>query len=243
LKIANGIEMLEIPMKLLGRERIIYPTLIWDDDNVILVDAGIPDSLPEIKDATKKAGVTFERLDSIIVTHQDIDHVGGISSIIDELPQVKVFAHGDDKPYIEGEKRWIRLNKNFMNRINNLPEEEKNKVLNIFENSNVKINKKLTNAEEMECCGRIRVIHTPGHICLYHKQSKTLIVGDAMNIIDGQLTGPNKDAMSDKEAKMAYDSFKKFDNYDIKNLIAYHGGLFIDKPNQKIKELLGELDE
>lgn len=55
LKIADGIEMLEIPMKLLGRERNIYPTLIWDNDSVILVDAGIPDSLPEIKDAMKKS--------------------------------------------------------------------------------------------------------------------------------------------------------------------------------------------
>ena len=54
LKIADGIEMLEIPMKLLGRERNVYPTLIWDDNNVILVDAGIPDCLPEIKDAMIK---------------------------------------------------------------------------------------------------------------------------------------------------------------------------------------------
>jgi glyoxylase-like metal-dependent hydrolase (beta-lactamase superfamily II) len=242
LEIANGIEMLEIPMKLLGRERVIYPTLIWDDNNVILVDAGIPDSLPKIKKAMGKVGVLFKRLNTIIITHQDIDHVGGIRSILNELPQVKIFAHGADKPYIEGEKRWIRLNTNFMNRINNLSEEEKNKVLNLFENSNVQINSTLTDGEELECCGGIMVIHTPGHtpghICLYHKRSKTLIVGDAMNVIDGQLTGPNKDSMNNKDAQMAYESLKKFEDYDIKNLITYHGGLFNDKPNQKIKELL-----
>lgn len=241
MKIADGIEMLEIPMKLLGRERNIYPTLIWDNDNVILVDAGIPDSLPEIKDAMKKAGVPFERLDNIIITHQDIDHVGGIKVILNELPKVKVFAHGEDKPYIQGEKRWIRLNKNFMNRINNLPEEEKNKILNIFEKSNVKIDGTLTDGQELGCCGGITVIHTPGHtpghICLYHKQSKTLIVGDTMNVIDGLLTGPNKDSMTDKDAQMATESLKKLANYDIKNLITYHGGLFNNKPNQKIKEL------
>ena len=32
--------------------------------------------------------------------------------------------------------------------------------------------------------------------------------------------------------------FKKFEEYDIKNIITYHGGLFNDNPNQKIKELL-----
>jgi glyoxylase-like metal-dependent hydrolase (beta-lactamase superfamily II) len=242
LKIKDGIEMLEISMKLLGRERNVYPTIIWDDNNVILVDAAIPDCLPEIKDAMKKVGVPFEGLDSIIVTHQDIDHVGGINPILKELPQVKIFAHEDDKPYIEGEKKWIRLNTNFMNRINNLPEEERDNILNLFENSNVKINDTLEDGQELECCGGIIVIHTPGHIpghiCLYHKQSRTLIVGDAMNVVDGWLTGPNKDAMNEKDAQTAYDSFKKFENYEIKNIITYHGGLFNDNPNQKIKELL-----
>jgi glyoxylase-like metal-dependent hydrolase (beta-lactamase superfamily II) len=241
LKIADGIEMLEIPMKLLGRERIIYPTLIWDDDHVILVDTGIPGSLPEIKDAMKKIGVPFERLDIILVTHQDMDHVGGIKGIINELSEVKILAHGEDKPYIEGEKQWIRLNKNFMDRINSLPGDEKDKVMDIFKNSNVQINGTLSDGEELEYCGGILVIHTPGHtpghICLYHKQSKTLIVGDAMNIVDGQLIGPNIDSMDDKDVTLATDSLKKFEDYVIKNLITYHGGLFNNNPNQKIREL------
>ena len=241
MKIADGIEMLEIPMKLLGRERIIYPTLIWDDDHVILVDTGIPDSLPEIKDAMKKIGVPFERVDIIVVTHQDMDHVGGIKCIINELSEVEILTHGEDKPYIEGEKQWIRLNKNFMDRINSLPGDEKDKVMDIFNNSNVQINGTLSDGEELEYCGGILVIHTPGHtpghICLYHKQSKTLIVGDAMNIVDGQLIGPNIDSMDDKDATLASDSLKKFEDYVIKNLITYHGGLFNNNPNQKIREL------
>ena len=241
LKIADGIEMLEIPMKLFGRERNVYPTLIWDDNNVILVDAGIPDSLPEIKDAMNKAGVPFERLDSIIVTHQDIDHVGGIKVILNELPQVEIFAHAEDKPYIQGEKRWIRLNTNFMKRINSLPDDDKNKILDLFDKSNVEINTTLNDGQELECCGGITVIHTPGHtpghICLYHKPSKTLIAGDTMNVIDGKLIGPNKDAMNEEDARMATDSLKKLANYDINNLITYHGGVFKDNPNQKIKEL------
>ncbi len=243
MKIADGIEMLEINMKLLGRERKVYPTLIWDDNNVILVDAGIPDSIPEIKDEIKDAGVPFESINTIIVTHQDIDHVGGIKDILNELPYIKVLAHEADKPYIEGEKRWIRLNTNFMNRIDNLPEEEKDKVLDLFEKSNIKINSTLNDGQKLECCGGITVIHTPGHtpghICLYHENSKTLIVGDTMNVIDGQLTGPNTDSMNDEDAKMAIDSIKKFEEYDVKNIITYHGGLFNDNPNRKIKELLG----
>jgi len=242
LKIADGIEMLELPMNMMGMERTIYPTLMWDEDAVVIVDAGIPNSLNEIKKAMNKAGVPFERLNKIIVTHQDVDHIGGIKAILDELPDVKVLAHKEDKPYIQGEKKLIRLNSNFMERINALPEEERIKVLDMFENAHVKVNITLTDNEELAYCGGIIVIHTPGHtpghVCLYHIKSKTLIVGDAMNVIEGQLIGPNKEIMNEEDARIAKNSLKKFMEYDIENVITYHGGLFNNNPNQRIKELI-----
>jgi len=237
MRIANGIEMLEIPMNIMGIERTIYPTLIFDKDTVILVDAGVTNSLSEIRKAIENAGVPFGRLNKIIVTHQDIDHIGGIKGIIDELPDVEVLAHEEDKPYIEGEKKLIRLNSNFMDRINALPEEEREKVIDMLENVHVEVNKTIFDGEELDYCGGIIVIHTPGHICLYHKKSKILIVGDAMNVADGQLIGPNKLSMNNEEEKLAINSLKKFEKYDIKNIISYHGGLFNDNPNQRIKEL------
>jgi glyoxylase-like metal-dependent hydrolase (beta-lactamase superfamily II) len=241
LKIADGIEMIKLPMNLMGMNRTIYPTLIWDDDSVVLVDAGVTNSLPEIKNAMEDANIPFEKFNKIIVTHQDIDHIGGIKSILDELPEVKVLAHEEDKPYIQGEKKLIRLNSNFMNRINSLPKEEREKILDMFENVHVEVNMTLTDGEELAYCGGIIVIHTPGHtpghICLYHKKTKTLIVGDAMNVVDGQLIGPNKQIMNEEEARIAINSLKKFEEYDIENVISYHGGLFNDNPNQRIKEL------
>lgn len=236
--------MMELPMRIIGMERTIYPTLMWDDDTVVLVDAGAPGSLPEIKKAMGDVGVPFERLNKVIVTHQDIDHIGGIKGILEELPEVKVLAHEEDKPYIQGEKKLVRLNSNFKNRVNALPEEEREKILDMFENVPVEVNTTLTDGEELAYCGGIIVIHTPGHtpghICLYHKETKTLIAGDAMNIVDGQLTGPNKQIMNEEDVKTAINSLKKFKEYDIENVISYHGGLFNNNnPNQKIKELKG----
>ncbi len=240
MKIADGIEILELSMNVMGRESTIYPTLIWDDQTVILVDAGAKNSLPQIKKAMQKAGVSFEKLDRIIITHQDLDHIGGIRSILKELPQVEVLAHEAEKPYIQGEKNLVRLNSNFMDRINSLPEEEREKVLSMIKNISVEVNTALVDGEELNCCGGITVIHTPGHtpghICLYHKKSKTIIAGDAMNIIDGQLTGPNKLMLTEEDAETAINSLKKLEAFDVENVIAYHGGLFNQDPNQKIKE-------
>lgn len=242
MKIADNIEMLELPMNLMGSERTIYPTLMWDEDNVILVDAGIPGYLLQLKNAMIEAGVSFDRLNKIIVTHQDIDHIGGIKGILSEKPDVEVLAHDEDKPYIQGEKKIVRLNPQFMERINALPDAERLKILDMFENSSVKVNRTVSDGEELPYCGGITVIHTPGHtpghICLYHQMSKTLIAGDTLNIIDGQLMGPNKEMMKEEEAIDAINSLKKFKDYDVVNIVTYHGGLFNDKPNERIKELI-----
>jgi glyoxylase-like metal-dependent hydrolase (beta-lactamase superfamily II) len=242
MKIADNIEMLELTINLMGNERLIYPTLIWDEDNVILVDAGIPGYLLQLKNAMIEAGVSFDKLNKIIVTHQDIDHIGGIKGILSEKPEVMVLAHEDDKPYIQGEKKIVRLNSQFMDRINALSDAERLKILDMFENSSVKVNQTISDGEVLPYCGGVTVIHTPGHtpghVCLYHQMSKTLIVGDTMNIIDEQLVGPNKDMMSEEEAMDAINSLKKLIDYDIVNIITYHGGLFNNKPNVRIKELI-----
>lgn len=171
-----------------------------------------------------------------------MDHIGGIRSILKELPHVEVLAHEAEKPYIQGEENLVRMNSNFIDSINSLPEEEREKTWNMFKNISVEVNTTLSDGEELEYCGGITVIHTPGHtpghICLYHKRSKTLIVGDAMNVIDGQLAGPNKQIMDKENTGIAINSLKKFKKFDIKNVITYHGGLFNDKPHHKIKELI-----
>lgn len=242
MKIADNIEMLEVPMKLMGTTGTIYPTVIWDDEHVALIDAGISDSKPLIKDELDKAGVSFNKIDTILVTHQDIDHICGINSIVDELGDVKVLAHCEDKPYIQGEKPILRFkNSNIRERIKMLPDEEQRKVLDMVENTSVKVDGDLADGEVLDFGGEIVVIHTPGHtpghICFYHKESKSLIVGDALNIEGNELVITHRDAMSRKELEIIKGWLEKLGEFDIENVIAYHTGLFKNNPNQKIKDL------
>ena len=244
MKIADNIEMIKLSMNIMGRERTVYPTLIWDKDHVLLIDTGIPANLEAIKNQMETAGVPFTRLDTIIATQQDIDHTAGIKGILLENPQVTVLAHEADQPYIQGDKQVKRLNAKFMERIKDLPEDEQGRIVAMFENSHVKVNHTLSDAEVLPYCGGITVIHTPGHtpghICLYHQRSKTLIAGDALNILHGELVGPNEDPMMEDgvNADDAINALKKLTDYDIENIITYHGGLFNDRPNEKIKEVI-----
>ena len=59
MRIADGVEMLEISANIMGSPNVIYPTLLWDDDTAILVDAGFPGQLHLIQEAVEKAGVAM----------------------------------------------------------------------------------------------------------------------------------------------------------------------------------------
>ena len=244
LKITDGIGMLEITMNSMGRETKIYPTLIWNKNSALLIDTGLPNSISKIKTAVENQGVPFKNIETLIITHQDIDHFGGANEIVQEIVNIKVRAHKEDIPYIQGEKRLVRLNSKFMDGLSNLPEEQKEKVLDMFENNPVMVDNDISDTEKLDCFGGIIVIHTPGHtpghVCLYHEPSKTLIAGDALNISEGKLVGPNLQILTDEDGKTALNSLEKLDNYDIDNVVSYHGGFFKNATNQTITDLVGE---
>ena len=78
MRLADNVEVLELPTQSFVGGGIIHPTLIWDDNTVVLVDAGFPGQLQQIREAMGSAGVPFDRLDKVIITHHDIDHIGSL---------------------------------------------------------------------------------------------------------------------------------------------------------------------
>ena len=226
----------------MGRQMTIYPTLIWDEDVMILVDAGFPGLEQQIQEAIEKAGVSFDRLNKVILTHQDIDHVGSLPEILAKSKhKIDVLAHEIEKPYIEGDKPLIKSDPARRAKLfESMPEEQRKRLEAVFSNPpKAKVDITFGDGEELEYCGGIIIIatpgHTPGHICLYHKQSKTLVTGDALSVTDGQLSGPNPLATFDIDE--ANKSLKKLARYDIENVICYHGGVFRENAQQRILQL------
>lgn len=101
------------------------------------------------------------------------------------------------------------------------------------------VDRTVSDGEELYDLGGIVVIntpgHTPGHISLYHKPSKTLIAGDAMVVVRGQLHRPTPEHTLDMDT--ALNSLRMLTKYDIDAVICYHGGLFKGNVNNRIKEL------
>jgi glyoxylase-like metal-dependent hydrolase (beta-lactamase superfamily II) len=230
MKIAVGIEMLEIPATIQGAQTFIYPTLIWDSKTTILVDAGFPGQLSEFRQTIMEGGASFERIDKIIVTHHDRDHIGSLRTILNELPQkASVFSHQEERPYIEGRIPPFKAT---------LFQQQKLDYLNFT----VGVDRIVEDGEVLPFCGGITIIHTPGHtpghICLYIGQSKTLIAGDALFVVEGDKLGPPPKLVS-LDWPSAVRSLGKLVPYDVETVICYHGGAWRGNFSRSITELAG----
>lgn len=247
MRIANGVEMLEIAANMMGKQSIICPTLLWDEQSAVLVDTGYPGQLPLIRQALEQAGISFETLSKVILTHQDLDHIGSLPNILTESAQkIEVLANEIEKPFIQGEKRLLKITDEAIAQIDanfppDVPEEWRKAFKQLLENPpRAQVDTIVVDGAELPDCGGITIIdtpgHTPGHISLYHQPSKTLIAGDAMVVRDGQLFGPDPQYTLDLDEAMR--SLKKLTRYDIETVICYHGGAFSDQVNSRIAELV-----
>lgn len=242
MRIGENIEALELHMNLTGRSSVIYPALLWDSEGATLVDTGVPGQLDAIRREIENAGVGFESVRHIILTHQDIDHIGGLPEIIRvQGGDIEVLAHEEDKPYIEGDKPLLKMNRERMAQMmESLPEPQRQQLERIFSAPpSGRVDRTLYDGEELPLHGGIEVIHTPGHtpghLSLFVRKARLLIAGDELRVEEGELVGPSEWATPDMESAQA--SLRKLTDYQIEHVLCYHGGFYGSNASERIAQL------
>ncbi|WP_374016802.1 MBL fold metallo-hydrolase, partial [Paenibacillus thiaminolyticus] len=193
------------------------------------------------------AGLPFERLSKVMITHQDLDHTGSLPAITAQFAaRVEVMASPLEKPFIQGEQQLLKLTPAAIAEAvsslpANVPEQWRLGFKHTLENPpKVPVHATLTDKQRLPICGGIIVIgtpgHTPGHISLYHEPSRTLIAGDALIVEEGQLCGPDPRYCIDYE--LAQQSLAALLDYDIQQVICFHGGRYDGDGQRRIAELL-----
>lgn len=227
----NRLTVLEIKFDFNGISNVIYPVILSDEKEVVLIDCGYPNFLSLIKADAEAKGIDISKLTKIIITHHDFDHMGALAEFKREYPHIKVLSSIDDEKYISGKEKSLRLQQAEAI-YDNLPEDQKENAkqfqqfIESIENAQVDVC--LRDKDSFSWCGGVEIVatpgHMPGHISIYIKDSKTLISGDALVVEDDKLTIANPQYTLDiDEAK---NSIKKLLDYEIEKIICYHGGIY-----------------
>ncbi|CAH1196201.1 putative metallo-hydrolase YflN [Paenibacillus allorhizoplanae] len=251
MQISEGLYSVDLSVPLMGRINVIYPALFLDEQGAVLVDTGYPGTLPLLHKTIKNLGVDASTLDSVILTHQDIDHIGGLPALLEDSSHpLEVFASELEKPYIQGDKMLIKVTPASIERaVANLPADTTPEWRDAFRRNlenppKAPVTTILEDGQVLDRCGGIVVIltpgHTPGHLSLYHKKSKTLIAADSMVVAEGELQGPIPAYCADYP--LALQSLRKYLQFDIEQVLCYHGGLITDNVNQRIAEIVNSME-
>ncbi len=220
----------------------IYPVILRDDNDMILIDCGYPNFLTLIEESAIKNGIDLSKLTKLIITHHDFDHMGSAADFKRKYPNVKILSSIIDEKYISGKEKSLRLQQ-AESVYDELPEEQKEGAMNfqkMLESiENIEVDMLLKDGDIFDWCGGMEIIetpgHMPGHISIYAKESKTLISGDALVLENDKLAIANPNYTLDmSEAK---ESIYKLLNYDIDKIVCYHGGIYTDEIKSSLKRI------
>jgi glyoxylase-like metal-dependent hydrolase (beta-lactamase superfamily II) len=225
---------LPISAVLLGKRETIYPSLVWNESEALLVDTGFPGQEGLIAEAMASLSVPISRLAAIALTHQDIDHIGCVDALRRAAGRLAVLCTPIERPYVEGPLRPIKLSDEAIARaLDSLGAEVSAETRAAFkaglENPpRPRVDASVRDGERVGPAGELLVIatpgHTPGHACYYHEPTGTLVAGDALRLEGGALVGPERELCADFDAAMG--SLRRLAELEISSIICHHGGLF-----------------
>lgn len=242
-----GIYMLEISLDLFGRQETIYPVLLAFEGAPVLVDAAYPGQAGKIRAAVEKCGIKFTDIRKIMVTHHDIDHMGSLAALLKMLPPgVRVLAHEKEIAYLTGRQPPAKWNPQCVadmeDQLGRPNAALRLAIKGVFANYHrlvAPVDQALADGDYLPDGGGLSVIHTPGHspghICLYHHSSQTLIAGDALFVSAGQLWATPPFLNLDQEQYRQ--SLARLLAYDIRTVCCYHGGVLRSRVNERLAEL------
>ncbi|MBB3113144.1 glyoxylase-like metal-dependent hydrolase (beta-lactamase superfamily II) [Paenibacillus phyllosphaerae] len=237
------VHVLDIAFTHGGERHAISPVLIQDAQDTILVDCGYPEFVPLLQAAAEQHGTTLATVNRLIVTHHDMDHIGSLAELKRQYPHIEIVSHESEVPYLNGTRQSLRLTQALAS-YDELPASAKEQaeafmnLLRAVEPAGV--DRIVTSGERLPWCGGVEIIHTPGHmpghISLYLPEQRTLIAGDAAVIEEGRLAIANPHyALDLAEAVM---SVRRLLDYEIEELICYHGGRFEGNIREALLQLV-----
>jgi glyoxylase-like metal-dependent hydrolase (beta-lactamase superfamily II) len=178
--------------------------IIMDADGLTIIDTGMPRSERKILAYVSSLGRSASDVKRIILTHSDLDHVGGLA-VLHKLTGARTYTSQIEAGAIAAgtSSRQIKSSGFSMRRL-------MFSLLRPFMKATpFHVDEILTDGQILPALGGLRVVetpgHTPGHISLFAPALGVLFCGDSMvtdeNGIHGSRSGLTWDDAKAKEAE------------------------------------------
>lgn len=210
---------------------------LWQrNDGYTLIDTGMPNQAARILRALAAAYLAAPGVDRIIITHCDIDHMGGLAKI-QAATGSQVVAHAAEVPNIQGQRARV------------LPKTPAGYVMRpllaasglFFKVDPVKVDEMVLDKQVL--VEGFQVLHVPGHtpgqMALYHPARKILITGDALANRSQHLGAPPP--IFTPDVALARESIRKLAKLDVDVACFGHGPPIVGGAGEKLRAFAATL--
>jgi glyoxylase-like metal-dependent hydrolase (beta-lactamase superfamily II) len=104
VEVAQGVHRIDTPLG----ERYASLYLVTGPDAIVLYDTGVDGTIPaQVLPALARLGRTPGEVSTVVVSHCDVDHFGGVADARDAFPNARIVAGAADVPLIEQYDRYL----------------------------------------------------------------------------------------------------------------------------------------
>ncbi len=235
------IETLRIEIQNEYGAAVLFPSLVCTGKKTYLVDCGYGETFEQFVSALQSFSLSVKDLEGVIISHDDIDHIGGLAKFKEHHPALKIICGSIEAPAITGKVKSERLSQ-AEKTLPDLEGEAKTNAMGFIQSlqniQRFEADRVLDDGERLD--ERLMVVHTPGHtkehISLYDPEQKTLIANDALVIEDGIFNIANPSFTLDIDSAVL--SIEKIKKLRPEKAICYHGGTMDAGVMQKLEDVI-----
>lgn len=192
--------------------------IIVEPEGLTIVDAGMPGADKRILAAVQAIGRGPRDVRHILLTHQHVDHIGGLASLV-AATGAETWAHPRDTPAIEGQAPR-EAPKGALGTVFRMAFFSRLRAATITHTIGEGATLPVLSGE-----GGLQVVETPGHtaghISFYLPARKLLLAGDAVRTQRGRILPPP--SMLSLDMPQALQSVRKLAAMDIAACLPGHG--------------------
>ena len=165
------------------RQMFVNLYLVAGEDGLLLIDTGLKGSRGRILGAIQEAKSTLNALKSIVITHADGDHFGGLAELQQDTHAL-AYANPIEAEAIRAGKSSRPLNPSGVGKV------FYGLVAPLIKSQPGRIDAVLAEGQQFAALGGLKALatpgHTPGHTSLFSPSTGVLFAGDSIQVVDGQ---------------------------------------------------------